>query len=310
MDYTKVHEVFGAELGTPYDQDLVRELEVFRKSFHGVLFIDRVLKALGVAKAKAYPPRGESGLHTLHQQICESGMTTHHKLSVFYYLLLDFDDRLGLAGAKSKAARFAEASGLPRKYQIFMEGLWYMDRQRFPLAVEFLCHPSLLPEFADDIIAVLVRHAENNDYSLALAYFHAVQPVLRTSAALELLFGALARTSVTEAFYFSRTHPESTRQQLFHRLISAVLDGRGSQDVATRASELVSLPLQPVEERWFEEYLTAGDGRKLKKSQDTLVMRKVITGRHDQSLSEKSLGGQWGIVFEGFKNGLGGRIDS
>lgn len=177
-------------------------------------------------------------------------------------------------------------------------------------ALESLSHPSLLPEFADDIIMVLIRHAENNDYSLPLAYYHTVQPILKTSAALESLFGALARTSVTEAFYFSRTQPEVARQQLFQQLISAVLDGRGSQDVATRATELVSLPLDGAEEQWFNEYLTTGDGRKLRKAKDTVIMRKVVTGKHNESASVKNLGGQWGLVLDGFKSGMGNRVNA
>ena len=52
IDHTQFHEVFKPDLGSPYDQDFVREVEVQRKSFNGVLFIDRVLKALGITKCK------------------------------------------------------------------------------------------------------------------------------------------------------------------------------------------------------------------------------------------------------------------
>lgn len=53
-DYTHAHKVFRPEWGSPYsNQDFVHEIEVFRKSFNGVLFVDRVLKALGITKCKS-----------------------------------------------------------------------------------------------------------------------------------------------------------------------------------------------------------------------------------------------------------------
>lgn len=175
------------------------------------------------------------------------------------------------------------------------------------LALEDLAHPSLSPEFSDNIIITLVQNAENDDYSLALAYYHTVKPVLDDPSALEHLFEAMARTSLAEAFYFSRTHPEQTRRLLFEQLIASVLESAGSAETATRATELVSLPLDSAEERWFQEYLTSGDGRKLRKAKDTVLMRRVVTGRHE-SIADKDLGGQWGIVLGGFKSGMGGRV--
>lgn len=48
----------------------------------------------------------------------------HHKLSLLYYVLLDFDI---VDGQASLSETFASASGMPQKYEIFMKGLWYMD---------------------------------------------------------------------------------------------------------------------------------------------------------------------------------------
>ncbi|KAG8158338.1 hypothetical protein KVR01_012099 [Diaporthe batatas] len=306
QDYNQFHQVFKPEWGTPYTQEFLKEIEVCRKSLDGVLFIDRVLRSVGVTKARSYPPKGGNGLYQLHYQVCESDHSDHQKLSVFYYMLLDFNDHLGLKSRMDFAELFASRFSLPKKYEIFMRGLWHLDRQQYSNALQDLAHPSLTPEFADDIIAAFVNNAEDNDYSLALAYYHAVQPVLRRPESLSLLFGALARTSLTEAFYFSRAHPEPARQLLFEQLIASVLEGTG-QDVAARASELVSLPLDGAEEQWFEEYLTNGGGRKLRKARDTVLMRRVVTGRHTD-VSDKNLGGQWGVVLGGFKSGMGGRV--
>ena len=85
-----------------------------------------------LSTGRTYPPRGDNGLRTLHKHICESKVSAHHKLSVFYYLLLDYDV---VRGMKSQLAEeFAASSGLPRKYQILMHGLWHMDRNEFKVS--------------------------------------------------------------------------------------------------------------------------------------------------------------------------------
>lgn len=175
-----------------------------------------------------------------------------------------------------------------------MRGLWHMDRKEFKFALEHLAHPSLPSEFADDIITVLIRHAEADDYSLPLAYYHTTQPVLQTSEALELLFGAVARTSVTEALYFSRTFPEHTRQQLFEKLVASVLEH--PQAAGARGKELVSLPLSGAEEKWLQEYMTSGEGRKSKSAKAVAQMRQVVTGRHRGPIPVVGLGGQGGAA--------------
>lgn len=48
----------------PYDRKFVQETETFRKSFDGALFIDRVLKALGITKGMVASLRGFTGPFT------------------------------------------------------------------------------------------------------------------------------------------------------------------------------------------------------------------------------------------------------
>lgn len=59
-------------------------------------------------------------------------MSMHHKLSLIYYVLLDFDT---VEGQASLSETFASASSMPQKYEIFMTGLWYMDGLEFSV-----CH--------------------------------------------------------------------------------------------------------------------------------------------------------------------------
>ena len=315
LDFSQFAAAFPTDGPKPYDQNGVREIETFRKSFDGILFIDRVLKALGVGESaqrilshipfaitnssppgKVYPPRGDTGLRALHQQICDTKVSPHAKLSVFYYLLLDYDE---LRGAQSNLAEaLSEESGLPKNYQLLMRGLWHMDHKEFKFALEHLAHPSLPSEFADDIITVLVRHAKADDYSLPLAYYHTTQPVLQTSEALELLFGALARTSVTEALYFARAHPPPARRLLFERLVASVLEH--PEAVGARGKELVSLPLTAAEEQWFQEYVAGGgEGRKSKNAKAVAQMRQIVTGRHRGPIPVGGLGAQGGAVRAG-----------
>ncbi|RYP50161.1 hypothetical protein DL768_004278 [Monosporascus sp. mg162] len=309
LDYTQFHVVFGPLSPFPLDKSWAQSVESHRRNLDGALFLDRVLGALNLSQAaKNYPPKNESALRQLHQQVCEaSNVAMHHKLSILYYLLLDIDAHpKGRSQIPDRAEDFAMKAAVPQKYSIFMKGLWLMDSAEFDLALEYLTHPSLVPDFADDIIVTLARHStKDGDYSLPLAYYHTVQPVLKTSLAQELLFDALARSSVPEALAFARARPEFTRQQLFRRLVLTVLGTQGQHDeeAASRAFELASLPLDEDEERWFTETLTGADGKRLKGAKDTLLMRRITRGEVP-SAGEK---GDWAVVLEGFRAGSGGR---
>ncbi|OAA45436.1 hypothetical protein NOR_03225 [Metarhizium rileyi] len=229
----------------------------------------------------------------------------HHKLSLLYYVLLDFDDANKEAFVSGS---FASLSGMPANYQLFMKGLWLMDREDYPRALEYVAHPSLNPDFADDIVIALIKQASDQDFSLALSYFYSVQPILKSPVALELLFDAMARTSVTEALLYSRTHAQHTREQLFRRWISCVLDTGRGQDLSSRTSELAFMPFDALEEAWFEDYLTAGEGKMLKKAKDTLLIRKIAC-RQFSEVAKVRPSGQWAGILEGIKAGTEGQAE-
>ncbi|KAI8949454.1 nuclear pore complex assembly-domain-containing protein [Xylaria longipes] len=305
MDYSQFDRVFGSVNPFPYSRTVIVSIEASRRSLEGSLFIDRVLKALNLGQvAKTYPPKNENALRLLHQHLRDTNnITLHHKLSVLYYLLLDIDARS--SNGEGKAESFASLAGIPDRYQTFMKGLWFMDTRNFELALEYLTHPSLISDFADDIITVLVHHAKDNDYTLPLAYYHTVQPSIQSSSALQLLFDAIARSSVLEAFEFSRSHADYMRRQLFQRLVSVTLQP-GLEEAAEGAFELTSLPFDADEEQWFKEYLESGEGKRLKTAKDTLVMRRIATG-HGVAAGDR---GTWATVLEGFKTGSGGRAQA
>ncbi|KAJ8120796.1 hypothetical protein O1611_g10272 [Lasiodiplodia mahajangana] len=303
MDYSQFERVFGTMHPFPYSRPVTLSIDKSRKSFDGSLFIDRVLKALNLGQvANSYPPRNEAGLRQLHQNICEThNINLHHKLSILYYLLLDIDGRSG--DGDSKAETFAAHAGIPDRYQIFMKGLWLMDTRNFELALEHLTHPSLISDFADHIITTLVQHSKEDDYTLPLAYYYTVQPSIKSPVALHSLFDAIARTSVLEAFEFTRAHADYMRRQLFQRLMFVVLDSKHGDVTASRSFELASLPFDTEEEQWFKEYLESGEGKRLKNAKDTLIMRRIATGQ-GAIAGDK---GKWANVLEGVKTGSGGR---
>ena len=183
------------------------------------------------------------------------------------------------------------------------------------MALQYLTHPSLIPTFADEILDVLVRHSTHGDLTLALAYYHTVQPTLSSTRALESLFSAVARTSVTEAFHFSRGQPDYARRHMFGMLISIVLNHPTSKTIADRSMELVNLPLTQEEEEWFEDYLLRGDGRSIWKGKDTLMMFKIGRGKFTESLSVKELHGRsiagmdWDLAQKGIQDGIGSRLN-
>lgn len=147
----------------------------------------------------------------------------------------------------------------------------------------------------------LVVHAPPNDYSLPLAYFYTVRPMLKTSAALELLFDALSKTNSTEALLYSRTHPEHTREVLFRRLVASTANA--SPEVA---SELAFLPFDAEESAWFEEYLTTGEGKVLKKAKDLLMIRNITGDQFEQVSKKKGGNSKWAPIIEGIRAGTEG----
>ena len=77
---------------------------------------------------KLYPPKSNQDLRGLHKSIVESSGPDHHKISVLYYVLLDFDLP---TGRRVYSGSFEKSSFLPAKYQIYMKGLWHLDRLDF-----------------------------------------------------------------------------------------------------------------------------------------------------------------------------------
>lgn len=188
------------------------------------------------------------------------------------------------------------------------------SNQWIQAALDYLTQPSLIPTFPEDILLILARHVPDNDPTLALAYYYTVSPVLTSLKPLEALFSAVCRVSVTEAFYFSRRQAESTQKYLFEQLISYVLSGSRGEVRAEKSLELVNLPFSEQEESWFEEFLETGKGKMLHGAKDTVMIRRIGSGKFKEALGDgkgpsgrKIDGLNWEALKLGISDGLASR---
>ncbi|KAF3479953.1 uncharacterized protein GIQ15_06929 [Arthroderma uncinatum] len=165
---------------------------------------------------------------------------------------------------------------------------------RYPIqrALEYITEPSLIPTFPDEILYVLAASSKQDD-GLAIAYYVTVQPPLASQKVLNAYFATLCRTGVPEAFYFLRQQPEDSSPALLEQLITFVLSTKAGELRAKRAMDLINLPFSEVEEECFNDLLLRGNAKNLHGARDTVMMRRVATGRLENLDSElESLGGR------------------
>ncbi|KAH0566394.1 hypothetical protein GP486_000216 [Trichoglossum hirsutum] len=318
-DITVFEEVFPFESDyNPYDGEIVGKIIRCRGQLEKELFFDKLLGLLNIAR-DLYPPTSIEGLRNLHGKIVASNAAEHHKQSLIFYLLQDCLEY------PQVAAEFADNCLMPANFVIYMKGLWLMDQIQFGRALEYLSHPSLgTPTFADEILFHLVRR-DKSDFTVPLAYYHTVNPPLTNRNALDAFFDCLCWVSTSEAFFFSRTQPETIRRYLFEQLIKFVLSGMpathllrrkelAEDERANKAIELINLPLTEDENQWFEDYLTEDNDSTLRNAKDTLLMRRIGTGKFREALKDKDglshskLGGiNWEALWPGIEKGLGPR---
>jgi hypothetical protein len=64
LDFAKFQAAFPTDGAGPYGANNVKAIETFRKTFDGVLFIDRVLKTLGLPEGWSPFLNSAAQLHT------------------------------------------------------------------------------------------------------------------------------------------------------------------------------------------------------------------------------------------------------
>ncbi|KKK20216.1 hypothetical protein AOCH_005761, partial [Aspergillus ochraceoroseus] len=272
-----------------YDGKIIEQILSNRRALENKLFADRLLGLLGVqAVTKLYPPRSNADLRTLVGHIVSSELDIHHKQSLIYYILKD------CRAPSDAATQFSRRCHLPEKYRLFIEGLWNLDRLEFRRAIEYLTEPSIIPTFPDEILyALTLSHLPRHDDSLVMAYYLTVTPPLASEKSQRAFMETLCRSSITEAFYFTRKHHEALRQMYLTQLIEFVHRTDAGQIRSKRAMELIGLPFDDQEEEWFENCLLRGSAKTLHGAKDTVLMRRLATGKISGLSAElQSLGGK------------------
>ncbi|RDH39300.1 nuclear pore complex assembly-domain-containing protein [Aspergillus welwitschiae] len=272
-----------------YDGKVIEQIVANRRALENQLFADRLLGLLGVkAVTQLYPPRSNADLRTLVGHILSSPMDIEHKQALIYYILKD------CRAASDAASQFSRRCHLPEKYRLFIEGLWNLDRLEFKRAVEYLTEPSIIPTFPDEILYVLtLPRLPKHDDSLVMAYYLTVSPPLASEKVQRAFFKTLCRASITEAFYFTRKNDDTLRRSYLIQLIEFVHTTDAGQLRSSRALELIGLPFDDQEEEWFEDALLHGSAKGLHGSKDTVMMRRLASGKLSGLAQElESLGGE------------------
>jgi hypothetical protein len=278
-----------------------------------------------------YPPKNTQHLHDLHERIIAAETSLHNKHCLIFYLLKDLSPQHH--GTTELATGFARDVHLEKRFWTFIEGLWALDHLEFRTAVEHLTHPSIIPTFPDEILLTLMKGRDKlasvgvqrgtDDDILPLAYYNCVKPPLDDPKVRNEFAKYLSGRNVTETYYWIRDRPEHEHKQLLEILMEQTLERSAWSRVVEnelysreeKAVEFVSLPFNDEEEEFIEKFLTEGKGRTYQGAQDTVLMRRIATGRLADVASETGARGQrlggvnWEMLKDGVKQGLGPRKD-
>lgn len=147
VDFEQFEQVFGSKIDNTYHQQTIDDICRNRQALENELFIDRLLKTLGIDKgtfcqttnilshlltypntiaSRLYPPRSGLELRKIHEKVVSSHFQSHHKISVLYYLRKEFPNT-----SRQAAEDLAKKFYLPEKYRILIDGLWFLDRLKF-----------------------------------------------------------------------------------------------------------------------------------------------------------------------------------
>ncbi|PSN62680.1 hypothetical protein BS50DRAFT_501897 [Corynespora cassiicola Philippines] len=328
-------EDFESVFPIGYPSAVVENIRRNQQMLGGKTFFERLLETLHIKCElpylhpwrKIYPPESDEKLLELHKRIIDAPITLHYKHCLFFYLLKDLSPSYHEEETELATA-FASNIHLEKRFWTFIEGIWALDHRQYETAVGQLTHPSIIPTFPDEIMLALLKKVEDDpgkpsEEILPLAYYNCAKPPLVGETVKKDFVKYMADRNVTETYYWIRARPEYEHKALLEILIEETLERRHwrGQDEEVeysredKAMELVSLPFDEDEEKWIESFLTEGKGRNFKGAADTVLMRKIATGRLQEVAKDTSRGGKrldgvnWDVLRDGVKKGLGPRKD-
>jgi len=317
--------------GLHYSDGLVQQIQEYQHALGGRTFFERLLELLRITGKKIYPPKNAQQLQELHTRIVSANTTLHNKHCLIFYLLKDLSPLQHSDTELSEA--FARDVHLEKRFETFIKGLWALDRMEFATAVGHLTDPSIIPTFPDEIMHTLLKGRDRlhgmgmqkrgEDDILPLAYYNCVKPPLEKDKIRDEFAQYLAGRNVTETYWWIHTRPEYEHKALLELLIEQTLERNAWSNSpddddyprSEKAVELVSLPFTEAEEEHIERFLTEGKGRTYQGAQDTVLIRRIATGRLTRALGETNLRGRritglnWETLKDGVKKGLGPRTD-
>lgn len=220
---------------------------------------------------KMFPPKSNQELRKLFDTVVNASAPDHQKHAIIYYILKDCKP------LPDHGEAFARKVYLPRKYKMLVSGLHDLDHGQAKQSLELLTDSSLTPTFSDQILYTLLQTSKI-DSSLAMAYYVTVSPPLADQKTLNAYFSFLCDTNIVQAYTFCQTRVDSERRALFEQLILSALSPKGDQTVF-RAETIIGLPLSDMEVLWFEDILLHGRGSSCHGAKDSVIMRRIATGR-------------------------------
>lgn len=288
-DWTNFDAVFEKASKWTYEQNALQAISRNRQNMEGVLFFDRIWGSLGlkhgkkpseapmgfrthgVAATKLYPPKSNQELRKLFDTVVNAPAPDHQKHAIIYYVLKDCKP------LTDHGETFARKVYLPRKYKLLIGGLHDLDHGQPKQSLELLTDPSLTPTFSDQILCTLLQNPKI-DGSLAIAYYITVCPPLADQKTLNAYFSFLCDTNIVQAYNFCQMRVDSERKTLFEQLTLSALSPKGDQTVF-RAETMIGLPFSDMEVLWFEDFLLHGRGSSCHGAKDSVIMRRIATGR-------------------------------
>ncbi|KAK5061185.1 hypothetical protein LTR84_007727 [Exophiala bonariae] len=284
LDWHNFDAVFQQKPDYALDQKTVENILRHRREFGDELFFDRIWKSIGLTQPsrKNYPARSNQDLRNVWSKIVQSPAPDEQKLALLYYVLLDCR---GITGVDNV---FVRRTYLPQKYQLLVQGLWELDHSQFSKALEHLTDPSLALPFADEVLLSLLKHPRCEP-ALATAFYITVSPPLRDPKTVDAYFDLLSSNNLPEAYYFAKRQDKLNHKSLFEKLVATVHQEKGGQLRATRATILVGLPFSSEEDAWFEDFLLRGKGTKFPGAKDTVMVRRLATGKSVSAVTENTM---------------------
>lgn len=116
-----------------------------------------------------------------------------------------------------------------------------------------------------------------------------------------------------QAYYFAQKQDIAQHKTLFERIVVAAHQDVPGPVRAQRAVLLVGLPLTEEEESWFEECLLQGTASKLPGAKDSVLARRIATGKtiSDTSALGRSKGATiGGINWDYVRRGIADAVPS